>query len=209
MEYHEGITSLILASLILVWRFRKEGKDLRIKAKNVVRSKTPMIDANYFIVSKNLTDKIVSKLVEITGAEGEKIPEGKKLTIKGDREEIREITEECREEFVRISWINVRLNEFPNEFTEIIDRMTKSLVFGFFGSILFLTLGHLEKNPTMFAGWGIFYFVYIVVLAFFSSLFLLYYFYAGIYQIIPQRKLGKKLDEIEECKDLDEIEECL
>jgi len=117
----------------------------------------------------------------------------------------RTLTREREEELERLAYAKVMLSSLPDELSEIVDRLTRSIGFLFFASISLLIFGYYPTtNLDTATALGLQ--IIIGTIAMFS---LARYLTDGILRIGTLRKFEKKVNKIDRCETFEELYDLL
>jgi hypothetical protein len=226
---YQGIASLVFASLAIILYFLREIKKMDQRAERVIVEKNNIIDEHFLksisiislLMLKRMMKQIPSQFKmqakdfsQILGtafghAATEIIdkPESElersvvDMEIPPELSSILAIRDEDRDRIIDLSLLAFFLTKLvPSVIGRFIDRMTKSIVCGFFCGLL-LAFVDLLYNYELTA-----YLPFLGMLILVSGGLYLDY---GIFEIWRQRNLEKSLKDLEKAKGLEEMRECL
>lgn len=225
VTWFQGFAAAILATVILSYYLRKEAVATHIRAEKVAVEKAGIIDQellkSYAITSIKIMRRIFEFAEAKFGTKKENLSEAVRVaieeTLKKSQEDLEKdieraempeelarfmrITEEDRDRLIYLSFLASGLKDMiPDVSSEVVNRMTKALIYGVSCAIILffmdaiISLGLVAIIPFIGA---------------FAILFGIYYFYYGIVQIWPLRKLEIKLKNLKEAKNINDIEESI
>ncbi len=212
----EFITALTLASITLVWYVRREAKESKKNAEEIINEKQKFVDKAFSIISMSVTKRLydsILKAFKIWTTENTTLKDitktieelSKKYPQKID--ELINLTDEENENFMRAAYLRVYLNSFPYEYSEIISSTSRALVYGFAFSILFYLLLKSLELPFNFVFNNMSKGDIVMILFMLTFIIGIYYVKDGLAQLFKLNKLNEKLDEINESYDFESLED--
>jgi ABC-type multidrug transport system fused ATPase/permease subunit len=177
IEFYVGLAVYIGTTLSIIMIFRESGNKLEVRANNVSREKRPIVSGKYL----ELIEKTIQRFATT-----------------------RTLSEELEQEYESISSVRFGLNHFTDELTEIVDRLTQSIVFGVASVIFTIFFGYLLSFETdVLSFWATIGVGALAVIAFYR------YITDGLGQIRPLRRFEKWVNEIERCGTFDQLHKSL
>lgn len=220
----QAVAGVILSTVALSYYFRKEAKTALERAEKIAVEKSSLIDQEVLKSYSLASMEIIRKMVEFLKKSGVRIEETSEAMgeaiiklLEMPREELRrkiedteippelrhivKINEEDKDHFISISFLAMVLkNVIPDMFSRVVNKITLAIIFGVLCGVLIpfidLTLALGLNNASM-------------VISVLACLLGCYYFYYGIYQIVPLTSIEAKLKKLEKAKNIGDLEEVI
>lgn len=178
VEFWLATAALFGTTLSIFMYFRSSGIKLETRVNRIIEEKKKIISKNYLEVAEKICKRFKTQ---------------------------RTLSDELEEKLENISYIRFRLEDFPNDLSKVVDRLTHCFAYGFssiFSTILFAYMPKIILDPIL-SFW-----VQIFVGAFMLVSFYRYYI-SSIMAISSLRKFEKLVNKIERSNTFEKLYELL
>lgn len=178
IEFYLALATFFGSTLIIVFYYRQSGVRLEIRANSVLEKKSQIVSKSYL----GLIEKTIERF-----------------------KTSRTLTEELEDKFEDISYVRARLNNIPDELSQVVDKTTFSFLYGIasvLSTIAFPYAPNINPDPTVsfWVQMGVGVLMLVSILRYVSN---------GLLQISNLRKFEKLINKIERSRTFDNLFELL